>query len=113
MPGVLKAGEVTDAHFPPRRLGLANLLRLIVILALFGLGIQRSHANDPVADFPTRQVQIIVPFPAGGSSDTAMRILAQIVSKEWKQPIIVDNRVSATGAIAGEYVLRQPADGHT
>lgn len=113
MPGVLMAGEVGDAHFPPRRVGLVKLLRLSAILALLGLGVQQSHANDPVADFPTRPVQIVVPFPAGGSSDTAMRILAQIVSKEWKQPIIVDNRVGATGAIAGEYVLRQPADGHT
>jgi tripartite-type tricarboxylate transporter receptor subunit TctC len=42
-----------------------------------------------------------------------MRLLAQIVSKEWNQPIVIDNRVGATGAIAGEYVVRQPADGYT
>jgi tripartite-type tricarboxylate transporter receptor subunit TctC len=42
-----------------------------------------------------------------------MRLLAQIVSKEWNQPVVLDNRVGATGAIAGEYVVRQAADGYT
>jgi tripartite-type tricarboxylate transporter receptor subunit TctC len=42
-----------------------------------------------------------------------MRMVSQAVSKEWNQPIVIDNRVGATGAIAGEYVVRQPADGYT
>jgi tripartite-type tricarboxylate transporter receptor subunit TctC len=42
-----------------------------------------------------------------------MRMVGQIVAKEWNQPVVIDNRVGATGAIAGEYVVRQPADGYT
>jgi len=68
---------------------------------------------DASAGYPSRPVQLVVPFAAGGSSDALMRLLSQIVSKEWKQPIIVDNRPGASGAIAGEYVARQPADGYT
>ena len=49
----------------------------------------------------------------GGSSDVVLRLLAQTVSRSWNQPVVIDNRVGATGAIAGEYVVRQPADGYT
>jgi tripartite-type tricarboxylate transporter receptor subunit TctC len=63
--------------------------------------------------YPTKPVSIVIPFAAGGSSDTIMRMVSQAVSKEWNQPIVIDNRVGATGAIAGEYVVRQPADGYT
>ena len=78
----------------------------------FAFGHSASFANDAASNYPTRPVQLVVPFAAGGSSDALMRLLAQIVSKEWKQPIIIDNRPGASGAIAGEYVIRQPADGY-
>ena len=81
--------------------------------AILAFGASQPQANEPTSSFPTRPVQITIPFAAGGSSDTVMRMLAQIVSKEWSQPIVIDNRVGATGAIAGEYVVRQPADGYT
>lgn len=74
---------------------------------------QPSPAEEQAASFPARPVQVVVPFAAGGSSDVVIRMLAQTVSKSWNQPIVIDNRVGATGAIAGEYVVRQPADGHT
>ncbi len=74
---------------------------------------QAQQTSEPAALFPSRPVQLVIPFAPGGSSDTVMRLLAQTVSKEWKQPIVIDNRVGATGAIAGEYVVRQPADGYT
>jgi tripartite-type tricarboxylate transporter receptor subunit TctC len=72
-------------------------------------------AQPRLADesYPTKPVTIVIPFAPGGSSDTIMRMASQIVSKEWGQPIVVDNRVGATGAIAGEYTARQPADGYT
>jgi tripartite-type tricarboxylate transporter receptor subunit TctC len=71
------------------------------------------YAGEPAPSYPTKPVQLVVPFAAGGSSDALMRLLAQFVSKQWKQPIIIDNRPGASGAIAGEYVVRQPADGYT
>jgi tripartite-type tricarboxylate transporter receptor subunit TctC len=90
-------------------------IRLMCIAALCaGLAnAAKAQSNDPAASYPTHPVSIVIPFAAGGSSDTVMRMAAQIVSKEWKQPILIDNRVGATGAIAGEYTARQPADGYT
>ena len=74
---------------------------------------QPASTTEIAASFPVRPVQVVVPFAAGGSSDVVMRLLAQTVSKSWNQPILIDNRVGATGAIAGEFVVRQPADGYT
>ena len=74
---------------------------------------QQLSAQEPAASFPERPVQVVVPFAAGGSSDVVLRLLAQTVSRSWNQPVVIDNRVGATGAIAGEYVVRQPADGYT
>jgi tripartite-type tricarboxylate transporter receptor subunit TctC len=82
-------------------------------LAVLAFSQLTAHANEPAPGYPSKPVQLVVPFAAGGSSDALMRLLAQFVSKQWKQPIIVDNRPGASGAIAGEYVVRQPADGYT
>lgn len=68
---------------------------------------------EPPSQFPSRPVQLVVPFAAGGSSDVVMRLVAQTVAKRWGQPIVIENRVGATGSIAGEYVVRRPADGYT
>ena len=73
----------------------------------------QQSTNELATSFPLRPVQVVVPFAAGGSSDVVIRLLAQTVSKNWNQPIVIDNRVGATGAIAGEFVVRQPADGYT
>ena len=85
------------------------------VVALCGVLLVSSatRAQDQASSYPSHPVQVVVPFAAGGSSDVVMRLLAQTVSKDWSQPVIIDNRVGATGAIAGEYVVRQPADGYT
>jgi tripartite-type tricarboxylate transporter receptor subunit TctC len=82
-------------------------------ICLAGTDTAPAQAADPASTYPTRPVSVVIPFAAGGSSDTVMRMVGQIVSKEWNQPVVIDNRVGATGAIAGEYVVRQPADGYT
>jgi tripartite-type tricarboxylate transporter receptor subunit TctC len=88
-----------------------GLAAAAVLCSLSALAVSQLQAEEP--SFPTRAVSIVVPFAAGGSSDTVMRIVGPTVSKEWGQPVIIDNRVGATGAIAGEYTVRQPADGYT
>ena len=64
-------------------------------------------------DFPNRPVRIIAPFPPGGSSDTALRALADRMRTELGQPIIVDNKPGAGTAIGSDYVAKAPADGYT
>lgn len=64
-------------------------------------------------DYPAKPVRLIVPFPAGGATDVIARMAAQFVSEKWGKLVIVENKGGATGAIAGEYVMRAPADGYT
>lgn len=63
--------------------------------------------------YPTKPVKLIVPFPAGGSSDTISRIVAEKVAKEWGQPIVIDNRTGGNTVIGGQAAAMSPADGYT
>jgi len=65
------------------------------------------------AQYPSKPIRWIVPVPAGGSSDAGARIIGAQLSQRLGQPIIVENRVGADGAIAGDAVARSPADGYT
>lgn len=64
------------------------------------------------AQYPAKAVHLIVPFPAGGPSDTAARTVGQALAKSIGQSIIVDNRPGANGAIAAQAVLTAPPDGY-
>lgn len=63
--------------------------------------------------FPSRPVHLIVPFPAGGSSDSLARIAAAALSPQLGQSVVVENRGGAGGNIAADYLARSPADGYT
>jgi tripartite-type tricarboxylate transporter receptor subunit TctC len=63
--------------------------------------------------YPSRQVRIIVGFPAGGPSDIIARLIGQWLSERLGQPIIVDNRPGAGGNIGTEIVVRARPDGYT
>jgi len=63
--------------------------------------------------FPWRTVTLVVPFAAGGSTDLLGRSLAEGLSREWKQAVIVENKPGAGTSLAGEYVARAKPDGHT
>ena len=63
--------------------------------------------------FPSRTVTLVVPFAAGGSTDLLGRSLAEGLSREWKQAVIVENKPGAGTSLAGEYVARTKPDGHT
>ena len=63
--------------------------------------------------FGDKPVRLIVPAPAGGTIDVFARIISDQLGQEIKQPVIVENRPGAGGAIAAKYVLSQPADGNT
>jgi tripartite-type tricarboxylate transporter receptor subunit TctC len=63
--------------------------------------------------FPTHQVTIISPYPAGGTSDIIARAVARKLSQIWSLPVIVENRPGANGAIGTRAVTRAPTDGHT
>lgn len=65
------------------------------------------------ADFPTKPIKIIAPYPAGGTADTFARILSERMAKTFKQPVIVEDRPGAGGNIGSNLVAKAPADGYT
>jgi len=65
------------------------------------------------AAYPDRPVKLVLPLPAGSATDVVARILAGAVSESLGQPVVVENRPGADGAIAGAYVAKAPADGYT
>ena len=63
--------------------------------------------------YPEKTVNMVAPFPAGGSVDLVARAVAQQMSELWKQPVIVSNRPGASGNIGAEQVARAAPDGYT
>jgi tripartite-type tricarboxylate transporter receptor subunit TctC len=64
-------------------------------------------------DWPTRRLRIVVPFPAGGSGDVQVRIVADELAKALGQPVIVENKPGASGGLAAVDVVHAPPDGYT
>ncbi|WP_395348964.1 Bug family tripartite tricarboxylate transporter substrate binding protein [Variovorax sp. UC122_21] len=63
--------------------------------------------------FPDKAIRIVVPFPPGGATDAAARLVAVKMSEHWDQPVVVDNRAGAGGNVGSDLVAKAPADGYT
>ena len=81
-------------------------MRLLSIITLLAAGVASAQ------DYPSKAVRIVVPFPAGGTTDVIARALAPPLSKALGQSVIVENRTGANTVIGAELVVRAPADGH-
>ena len=64
-------------------------------------------------NWPVKTVRYVIPFPAGTSNDIIGRLLADQMTRLWKQQVIVDNRVGASGTIGMAFVAKAPPDGYT
>ena len=86
-------------------------LKLISILAILGysLSICAQTANQ----YPNKPITLIVPYGAGGSSDSRTRQVGQLLSIELGQPIIVENKAGAGGNIGTEFIAKAKPDGYT
>lgn len=65
------------------------------------------------SDYPNRPVTFVTWSSPGGNIDVAMRIVADQLSQQWRQPVVADNRVGASGIIATDYVAKAKSDGYT
>ena len=87
-------------------------MRKILLCLFAGLALcwgLPAHAQT----YPNKPIRMIVPFPAGGAADLAARTVMQALSQGLGQPVIIDNRGGADGAIAGNAVISAAPDGYT
>lgn len=89
--------------------------RFILRIALASLAAWLSVAAPCACAqaWPAKPVRVIVPFPAGGSSDVLARALGQKLHEAWGQPVIVENRAGANGNVGAGLVARSAPDGYT
>ena len=80
---------------------------LALLLALFTASIA------PAAEFPTKPIKLVVPFPPGGAVDALGRLVGQKTSEILGQPIVIDNRAGAAGSIGTDIVAKSTPDGYT
>lgn len=91
----------------PAAPGRRRVLAAVATVVLGAAGGTRAQ------DFPSRPVRMIVPFSAGGAVDFVARLVGQGMATRLGQPMVIENRTGASGAIGAQLVARAPADGYT
>ena len=87
--------------------------RQICASGLLGLVTLALHPASLAQSYPSKPIKMIVPFPAGGTTDIVARIVAQKMSESMGQPVTVDNRGGAGGAIGADLMAKAAPDGYT
>jgi tripartite-type tricarboxylate transporter receptor subunit TctC len=91
-----------------------KLTRLLAGVAVLGTALlSATPALAQTAAFPTKPLRIIVPYPPGGATDVAARLVAPRLAEELKQNVVVENRPGASGNLGMVALLQSPPDGHT
>jgi len=81
-----------------------------VALAMFAT--HAAVAQD-ASTYPSQPLRIVVPYPAGGATDTLARIVATKLQESWRQTVVVENKPGASGTIGNDMAAKAPRDGHT
>jgi tripartite-type tricarboxylate transporter receptor subunit TctC len=87
-----------------------SFFRICAVAVVLAMG---TPGSAPAQSYPTRPVTVVVPFPAGGSTDWLARMLAQKLEQRLKGTFVVENRPGGATAVAAVSVAKAPADGHT
>lgn len=93
----------------PSKVGIFPAIARGVQLLVLALTTGSSLAQD----YPAKPIRMVVPFPAAGVADVVARTLAQGMAESLRQPVIVENRLGASGNLGAEQVATAPADGYT
>jgi tripartite-type tricarboxylate transporter receptor subunit TctC len=81
--------------------------------AAFALAVALAAGAAVAQTYPSKPIRMVVPFPAGGTSDIIGRTLGHKLNEAWGQPVIVDNRAGVAGSIGVAITAKAPADGYT
>lgn len=90
-----------------------NRFRRRALLASAGLVAARPGLALAQADYPSRPIRLVVPFPPGGSTDIAARVVGEQLALALNQSVVIENRAGAGGSVGADAVARAPADGYT
>jgi tripartite-type tricarboxylate transporter receptor subunit TctC len=82
------------------------------IISVIAADLCTHRARAQAEDWPTRPLTLVVPFSGGGSSDTIGRIIADGISSNLRQPVVVENVTGAGGTLGGSRVAKSPPDGY-
>jgi tripartite-type tricarboxylate transporter receptor subunit TctC len=98
--------------------GVGKLLRkgigkMVLAIAIPTSLIPAQALATPSSTYPSQTVRIVLPFPAGSSTDVLARVVGQKLQEAWSQPVIVDNKPGALGTIGASAVAKSRPDGHT
>ncbi|HYX34259.1 MAG TPA: tripartite tricarboxylate transporter substrate-binding protein [Oligoflexus sp.] len=92
---------------------ISKLRQTLFMVSLLGNALLANTGRAADAAFPTKPVTMIVPFAAGGPTDTVARLIAQAMSVELKQTVVIENVGGAGGTLGAGRVARAAADGYT
>jgi len=79
-------------------------------MSLFGLLSVTAQAQS---NYPSKPIKIVVPFPAGGTSDVLARMIGVKITEAWGQAVVVENRPGSSGNLGADVVAKSPPDGYT
>jgi tripartite-type tricarboxylate transporter receptor subunit TctC len=88
-------------------------MRRVVIVVAYLLGAVLMAQQPARAEYPDHPVRVIIPFTPGGAPDVLLRMVAQKLSEEWGQSVVVDNRPGGNTLIGTVAAAKAPPDGHT
>ncbi len=84
-------------------------LLLAASATLLGLCVQAQTLSA----YPAKPIKIVVPFPAGGTSDVLARLIGQKMTESWGQPVVIDNKPGSSGNLGADLVAKAAPDGYT
>ncbi len=94
-------------------IGFKSILFTIAAAGLLVSSGASQAQNHDIQDFPNKSIRIVVPYPAGGTTDVLARMIGNDLSQVWKTPVVVENKTGASGMIGNDLVAKAPPNGYT
>jgi tripartite-type tricarboxylate transporter receptor subunit TctC len=98
---------------PPSRHGLAPTRRTVIAACAASIASAAARPVNAQPRYPTRPIQLVVPFGPGGIADLTARAVGEVMAQRLGQPVVIDNRPSAGSIVASQAVASAAPDGHT